>query len=784
MEKKFLTLFLIAVIAISAQAQTVQSWKTSCDESRKFQEQALKTFAEGNGSNSAKITINPATTYQSIDGFGWTMTQGSAYWLMQMSQANRTALLTEVFSQTNGFGCGFLRIGLGATDLSQGSYTCHDNQGAGFSLADYDLNTLIPVLQEIKAINPNLKLLATPWSAPAWMKNNGTLGWGGNLQTDKYAAYAQYFLNYLTAMHNLGLDVYAVSIQNEPLNGNNNPAMEMTKEQMKNFADVLGALLRNSANPAYIRNVKIIGYDHNCDNTEYPIYVAQSQYIDGTAFHLYAGEISAMTTVHNQTGKDVYFTEQYTGGSGGFWGDFEWHIKNVMLGSVNNWGKTAIEWNFASNENWQPYLAGTCSDCKGAVTINSSTKAVTRNVAYYTVAHFAQAAKFGAAKIGATSTDNNLKTAAFQNANGSIGFVVFNDANGSKTFDVNFNDNFFSYSIEGKTIATFVWNVSNEPTVPVESVSVSPNSLILNKNQTAQLTANIFPQNATVQTVDWASGNANIASVNSLGVVTAKSAGNTVITATTLNGSKTAICSLTVNSSQTQLNFADIYYIYSVYSDKVIEVKNNNLNTGATLQQYSLREENNNENQRWILENAGGDNYYIRSKFSNFYLQAMGNGDGAEVTLQQYSGLFSQQWTVTEEESNIYSIVSRYAQKSLDVDGPSTDDGKKIQLWGDYEGQTNRQWRFEVAETVSGIGEMQENDVFIFPNPATTELKIKNGKWKIEDKVEICDITGKILSFFLDNYRDNSQFSISVSDLPQGVYFLKIANKTFKFIKQ
>ncbi|MDR0829473.1 MAG: glucosylceramidase [Prevotellaceae bacterium] len=455
MKKIFCTFFILNFSLFIVSAQTVQSWKTSCNGSNKLQAQTDNVFEDGAGSSSVKISLDPATTYQTIDGFGWTMTQGSAYWLMQMTQENRTALLTEVFSQNSGIGSSFIRIGIGATDLSQSTYTYHDNQSAGFSLAGPDLTYLIPVLQEIKAINPNIKLLATPWSAPAWMKSNNSLAWGGQLPTTHYADYAQYFLNYLNAMHGLGFDIYAISIQNEPLSENNNPSMKMTKEQQYNFVNNnLGPLLAENG----YANVKLIGYDHNCDNTAYPIYVAQSQYISGTAFHLYGGNISAMKTVYDATGKDVYFTEQYTAANGSFSGDFEWHTKNVMFGSVNNWGKTAIEWNFASDENWQPHIANTCADCKGAITINSSTKAVIRNVAYYTVAQFSKVAKDGALKIASTSTSSDLLTAAFANPNGTAALVVFNSSSNSKTFDIEFNDKHCTFSLESKTAASYIWN--------------------------------------------------------------------------------------------------------------------------------------------------------------------------------------------------------------------------------------------------------------------------------------------------------------------------------------
>ncbi|MDR2475816.1 MAG: RICIN domain-containing protein [Bacteroidales bacterium] len=781
MKQKILMLIIciFAVCCVQTQAQTVQSWKTSCSESKKLQAQTDGVFANGNGSNSAKISINPQSTFQTVDGFGWTMTQGSAYWLMQMTQANRQALLSEVFSQNSGLGSSFIRIGLGATDLSQGSYTYHDNQSAGFSLTVPDLTYLIPVLQEIKTINPDVKLLATPWSAPAWMKDNNYLAWGGRLRTDKYADYAQYFLNYLNAMHSHGLDIYAIAVQNEPLNGGNNPAMEMTKEQQYDFVNgYLGVLLKNSTNPEYIRNVKIIGYDHNCDNTAYPIYVAQSQYIDGTAFHLYGGDISAMTTVHNATGKDVYFTEQYTAANGNFGSDFEWHIKNVMLGSVNNWGKTALAWNFASNENWQPHNENTCEDCKGAVTVNSSTKNITRNVSYYTIAHFSKIAKDGALRIASSSTDNSLMHAAFTNPDGSASLVVFNEASSAKTFDIQYQGNSCTYTLEGKTVASLIWG--QQPIeIPVTSVEVSPTSVSVPRFQTVQLTATVLPANATLKAVAWTSSNTNVATVDNTGLVLGIAAGNATITATTLNENKTASAEITVTANTGTGNFPDVYYIYSVYSNKVLDIKDRNSSAGAELQQWECGSFDN-DNQRWTLEYAGDSNYFIRSRFSGLYLQAMGNNDGADVRLQPLAANNSQLWNITEVESGIYSIVNVMAQKSLDVDGPSDENGKKLHLWGTYEGQLNRQWRFESAELTTVNPVVADRERFsVFPVPATNMLNINavpNSEMLPDCKAEIISSSGITVKTI---QLKNTENQIHIKNIPEGFYLLRIFNRHY-----
>lgn len=211
---------------------------------------------------------------------------------------------------------------------------------------------LIPVLQQIVQINPNVKFLASPWSAPAWMKTtyNGKQQLrGGKLKKEHFVDYAQYILNYFKEMEKLGLKFHSMTIQNEPLTEHNWPSMYMSKEDQYDFVEnYLGPILTNNG----YGYIKLIGYDHNCDNTEYPIYVARSQYIEGSAFHLYGGSIAALSTVYNATKKSVYFTEQWTDGNGDFGSDFAYHLQQIMLGTVNNMGKIALEWNVASDQNW------------------------------------------------------------------------------------------------------------------------------------------------------------------------------------------------------------------------------------------------------------------------------------------------------------------------------------------------------------------------------------------------------------------------------------------------
>ena len=427
---------------------------TSGDRSRLLAEMDGLQFGE-TYSTTSTITVNSSETYQEIDGFGFTLTEGSAEVIMSLTSEKQEELLYDLFNPETGIGVSVIRLGIGATDLSSYVYSYNDNDGdtdmSEFSLEGPDTQYTIPVLLKALAINPDIKVMATPWSAPEWMKFDNNY-----LNNDYYSAYALYFVKYLQAMQAYGIDIWAVTPQNEPLNTTNNPSMGMTQEDQYTFVNnYLGPQLESAG----FGDVKIICYDHNCDNTEFPIYVSQSSYVDGTAFHLYAGDISAMTTVYDATGKDVYFTEQYTASTGDFQGDFSWHLRNVLIGAPNNYSKTVLEWNLANNSSMGPHTEGGCDTCLGAITVENSTS-YTKNVAYYIIAQASKFVKPGAVRLGCSST--SLPATAFKNTDGSYVVICHNEnTDYTHTTTITIDGQSFSYEIPAGSAATFVWGVSD-----------------------------------------------------------------------------------------------------------------------------------------------------------------------------------------------------------------------------------------------------------------------------------------------------------------------------------
>lgn len=407
------------------------------------------------------INVTDATTYQTMDGFGFSLTGGSAQLINNMSASAKNQLLEELFGQgANSIGVSYLRISIGASDLDASVFSYNDLPSGqtdvnlnNFSIAP-DLVNLIPVLTLIKAINPDIKILATPWSAPTWMKTNQS-SIGGELQANYHATYANYFLKYIQAMQANGITIDAISIQNEPENPFNNPSMLMSASQQTNF-------IKNNLGPLFSSNAiqtKIIIFDHNLDNPNYPISIlndAQANaFVDGSAFHLYAGQIENMSVVHNaHPNKNIYFTEQWIQAPGNFASEFKWHFRELMIGAPRNWSKTVLQWNLASDPNNGPFTPGGCTECLGAITINGSS--VTRNPAYYIIAHSSKFVPMGSIRIQ-SNTSTELPNVAYKTPQGKIVVVVLNNTDSQKSFNINAANEPISTVLPAGSVATYVW---------------------------------------------------------------------------------------------------------------------------------------------------------------------------------------------------------------------------------------------------------------------------------------------------------------------------------------
>ncbi|MBL0735345.1 RICIN domain-containing protein [Flavobacterium sp. GN10] len=773
----------------SLNAQTVTPFMTTGDQTKLLQQQATVSFGTNSGTNPSTVTVNAGTTYQTMDGFGYTLTEGSCEVISGMAATQQNQLLNDLYNPTTGLNASVVRISIAASDLSSSSYSYNETSGDtnmnNFSLNGPDLTYLVPILKKILLINPNIKILATPWSAPRWMKSNGS--WvGGSLQTQYYAAYAKYFVKYFDAMKAQGINIWGITPQNEPENPNNEPSMLMNSTEQKNF---INQQLGPQMAAAGYGNIKIIAFDHNCDNTAYPIDVLNnSSYVDGAAFHLYLGNISAMSTVKTQTNKNVYFTEQYTGSGGSFSGDFGWHMQNVVIGSTNNWSKTVLEWNAANNPSFGPRTPGGCTTCLGAITVNNSTS-YTKNVAYYIIGQISKYVKPGAVRIGSSSTSGSISSVAFKNPDGSTALVIYNSGGSSNTIKVVSGSSAFNYEVPASSAVTFTWGASNP--VAVTGVSVSPASATLTAGQSQQLTATVSPNNATNTAVNWSSSNTSVATVNSSGLVSAIAAGNATITATTVDGAKTATSAITVTAGST--GFPGYYNIISRNSNKGLDVADNATTSGSRIQQYDITN-GGGSNQRWKFVSDGSGNYYIIVKSTGMYLavENNGTGDGLKVQQKTFSSSNEFKWTVTSLGTGYYKIINVNSGKSLDVENVSTANGANIQVWA-YTGGLNQQWQLVQVESsaaksalavqTAAVENASSNDMTIFVDEADDSLKIDTNHEGDAD-VQIFNITGQPVLKKNVNFVKGNQAEIEISRLPKGVYVVKVNDSKGSYSKK
>jgi len=407
------------------------------------------------------IFADTTLAYQTIDGFGNCLTGGSAILLNKMTPESRASLLRELFATDgNNIGISYLRISIGASDLSDRVFSYDDMPSGQTDIAldhfsiDVEKTDLIPVLKEILDINPSIKIMGSPWSAPVWMKTNNS-SIGGSLKPEYYDAYARYFVKYVQAMKAEGITIDAITIQNEPLYGGNNPSMLMNaSEQGKFIKENLGPAFSSAAIAT-----KIIVYDHNADRPDYPLAILgdpqAAVYVDGSAFHLYGGSINALSGVHDAfPGKNLYFTEQWVGAPGNMANDLSWHIEQLIIGGTRNWCRVVLDWNLASDPKNDPHTDGGCTECLGTVTLNGDF--VTRNPAYYILAHASKFVRPGSVRVS-SNTPSNLPNVIFKTPEGKKVMIVLNTSSSLKNFNLMFNGKYAALSLQAGAAGTYIW---------------------------------------------------------------------------------------------------------------------------------------------------------------------------------------------------------------------------------------------------------------------------------------------------------------------------------------
>jgi glucosylceramidase len=453
-----------ALHAAAAPAQ-VEAWITTGDQSKLL---ARGKDAAFGAARRAKVVIevDPATRYQEMAGFGAAITDASAYLIQNRLDApRRAALMQELFGrESGGIGLSFTRLTIGASDFSSDHYSFDDMPPGQ---ADPDLThfsiepnraAVLPTVKAALAINPQLRVMASPWSAPGWMKTTDSLI-QGSLKPEAFAPFAQYLSRYVSAYKAEGVPIFALTLQNEPhFEPGDYPGMRVEPAQRAAFiGSHLGPVLEQQ-NPG----TQIFDWDHNWDQPDSPRAVladpAAAKYVSAVAWHCYAGDVKVQAQVHDAyPGKDTWFTEC----SGGQWStrfahNLQYFTRTLIIGTTRGWARGVSLWNLALDEHYGPHKGG-CGDCRGVVTIDSKTGAVTRNVEYYALAHASRFVRPGARRIASTSGRGGLDTVAFRNTDGAIALLVANPASRPRAFSVRVGGSSFGYTLPAGSVATFTW---------------------------------------------------------------------------------------------------------------------------------------------------------------------------------------------------------------------------------------------------------------------------------------------------------------------------------------
>jgi glucosylceramidase len=460
----------LAAPAANAANEPVNIWLTTTNDSggrnvtRGLQQQTPISFSAGTGTGQQTITVDENTRYQQFEGAGASFTDTAAYLMNSsgaLSAATRNATMSKLFDPVNGIGLDFLRNPMGASDLARNSYTYDDGAADpnlnNFTLS-HDMVDVIPLTKQAKQLNPQLKVMGSPWTAPPWMKDNNSYvqGW---LQSQYYQAYANYFVKYIQGYAAQGIPIDYVSEQNEPTVGGNYPGMNWNGAGLDFFAKTnLLPALHNAG-----LSTKVLALDWNWDSYDSfgaPMVNDTAVHNDpnfgGVAWHGYEGNVSEQSTVHNQyPSMNMYETEH----SGGNWiGNQQNEDMSNIIDYTRNWDRSVVKWSLAVNESQGPNNGG-CNTCTGLITVHqndSQRGQVDYNLEYYDMGQLTKFVKPGATRIA--SNDGAVRNVAWINPDGSKALVAYNGSGSAQSVRVNWGNESFTYSVPAATSATFTWN--------------------------------------------------------------------------------------------------------------------------------------------------------------------------------------------------------------------------------------------------------------------------------------------------------------------------------------
>ncbi len=602
---------LTGLTAGTAQAagEQVNVWLTTTSDAggrtvtRGLQQQTPVNFQAGNGGSGTNITVDENTRFQTFSGGGASFTDTAA-WLMKgsgaLSQATRDATMRKLFSPTEGIGLSFVRNPMGGSDLARFGYTYNDLPAgqtdpslSRFSIA-HDLADVLPLTKQARQLNPGLTLVASPWTAPAWMKDNGQLN-GGWLKAENYGTYANYFVKYLQAWRDQGVPVDYVTAQNEPTCCAGYPSMSWNGSGLAFFTkSELLPRLQGAGLPT-----KVLAHDWNWDT--YDAYAAQTvndaavrshPNFGGVAWHGYGGNVSKQTDVHNQYPQlDAFQTEH----SGGTWiGNQQREDMMNIIDYTRNWAKSVTKWSLAVDQNRGPHNGG-CGTCDGLITVHNGDGRhgqVDYTIEYYTMGHLTKFVKPGAHRIASTAS-GDVPNVAWRNPDGSKALIAYNDSSSAREMRINWGGQNVRYSLPGKTSATFTWSGTQSGGSDASGalVGLAGKCLDVAGGSTADGTA--------VQLWDCNGSTAQRWTVRADGSVQALGKCLDVTGASTANGAKIQLYGCNGSGAQQWRYEASTGDLVNAAADKCLDVSDNSSANGARAQIWSCTGA---ANQKWRLQ--------------------------------------------------------------------------------------------------------------------------------------------------------------------------------------
>jgi glucosylceramidase len=469
---------LLMVTAVVAQAPTwaagatkrgttpVSEWLTTGDQAQLLAPQQVLHFGVPPLATAEIVTVSDTTSYQTLTGFGAAVTDSSAWLLSQLPATTRDATLASLFGPG---AITVVRVPLGSSEFVVGPHYSYDDLASGasdptlarFSIAR-DETYLIPLLRRIRAINPAVRIVATPWSAPGWMKTSGSLI-GGTMNPTWADTYARYLVLTLKAFAADGVRIDALTVQDEPeFSPGDYPGMTLTGPQE---SDLVGRHLGPALRAAGLAPA-LLGYDHNWDDSVYPAGLLANRtaapYLAGVAFHCYAGDPAAQATVHNAAPRAAIWLTECSGGSwsAGFGADLVWETRNLFVGGTRNWASAVLWWNLALDPTGGPHNGG-CATCRGVLTVDPAAGTVTPNAEYWTLSQATVATRPGAVRVASSTFGNgDLETTAFRNPDGSHALLVVNSGTTPRTLQIRsapLSASATATTLAGGSVATFSW---------------------------------------------------------------------------------------------------------------------------------------------------------------------------------------------------------------------------------------------------------------------------------------------------------------------------------------